>query len=159
MRTALIAAILALAQSASFASNPKASSASQPLTYQNIVKHLTATGLRATEVQKRCTVFFDGEWKNADIYNYAVILVENSDEDVQISFYLTDAHEMNWITEFLDAPFFTAAETQKLFGLVNGHGSTDRAIIGRYRVEFHHWRPKHADIFVFSFTPVPKGQR
>jgi hypothetical protein len=68
----------------------------QPFTYGNVVAHLKAAGLRATEVQKRCTIFFEGEWTNANIYNYCVIMVENSDEDVQVTFYLTDAHEMNW---------------------------------------------------------------
>lgn len=126
----------------------------QPLTYSNIVSHFKNAGLRTTEVQKRCTIFFEGEWKTADVYNYLVIIVENSDEDVQVTFYFTDAHEMNWVTEFLDAPFFTNAETQKLFSLINGHAPKQIENIGRYRVEFHHWKPKHADILVFSFTPA-----
>ena len=125
----------------------------QPLTYANIVKHFKDSGLRATEVQKRCTIFFEGEWKHADQYNYCLIIVENSDEDVQVTFYLTDAHEMNWVTEFLDAPFMAKNETQELFTLVNGHKPNQTARMGRYRVEFHHWEPKHAEIFVFSFTP------
>lgn len=82
----------------------------QPLTYANVVSHFKAAHLRTTEFQKRCTIFFEGEWKNRDIYNYGLIVVENSDEDVQVTFYLTDAHEMNWITEFLDAPYFTKSE-------------------------------------------------
>ena len=125
--------------------------ATKALTYDNIVSHLKDAGLRTTEVQKRCSIFFEGEWKNANVYNYALIIVENSDEDVQITFYVTDAHEMNWLTEFLDAPFFAESETQQLFALVNAHAPTQRSNIGRYQVEFHHWEPKHADIFVFSF--------
>ena len=101
-------------------------------------------------------IFFEGEWKHADIYNYCLIIIENSDEDVQVTFYLTDAHEMNWITEFVDAPFFTKPETLKLLALVNGHASKEVKSIGRHRVEFHHWEPKHAEIFVFSFTPATK---
>jgi hypothetical protein len=126
----------------------------QQLTYANVVSHFKGAHLRTTEVQKRCTIFFEGEWKNADIYNYGLIIVENSDEDVQVTFYLTDAHEMNWVTEFLDAPFFTRTETEKLFGLTNAHADSRSEKVGRYRVEFHHWRPRHADIFVFSFTPT-----
>ena len=126
----------------------------QPLTYANVVAHFKAAHLRTTEVQKRCTIFFEGEWKNADIYNYGLIIVENSDEDVQVTFYLTDAHEMNWNTEFLDAPFFMRTETEKLFGLTSAHADSRTEKVGRYRVEFHHWRPRHADIFVFSFTPT-----
>jgi hypothetical protein len=128
--------------------------AAQRLTYANVVSHFKGAGLRVTEVQKRCTIFFEGEWKNANIYNYCLIIVENSDEDIQVTFYLTDAHEMNWITEFFDAPFFTRGETQKLFGLINAHKAKQVADIDRYRVEFHHFEPKHADLFVFSFTPA-----
>ena len=65
-----------------------------------------------TQLRLSCTIFFEGEWKNANIYNYGLIVVENSDEDVQVTFYLTDAHEMNWITEFADAPYFARSETE-----------------------------------------------
>ena len=126
----------------------------QPFTYANIVSEFKAAGLRATEVQKRCTIFFEGKWKNANTYDYCVIMVENSDEDVQVTFYLTDAHEMNWVTEFLDAPFFAQSETQKLFGLINSGHDIRRQRIGRFRVDFNRWQPRHAEILVFSFTPV-----
>ena len=125
----------------------------QPLTFANVVAHFKEAHLRTTEVQKRCTIFFEGEWKNANVYSYGLIIVENSDEDIQVTFYLTDAHEMNWVTEFLDAPFFARAETEKLFGLVNAHREVRGEKVGRYRVDFHHWLPRHAQIFVFSFTP------
>jgi hypothetical protein len=88
------------------------------LTYSSVVSFFKEARLRPIQVQKRCTVFFEGEFKNANAYNYCLIIVENSDEDVQVTFYLTDAHEMNWATEFLDAPFFAQTETQKLFGLL-----------------------------------------
>ncbi len=96
---------------------PKAPQATQALTYHNVVSHFSSRA-RTTEVQKRCTIFFEGEWTNSNVYAYALIIVENSDEDVQVTFYLTDAHEMNWVTECLDAPFFTKGETQNLFALV-----------------------------------------
>jgi hypothetical protein len=126
----------------------------KPLTYANVVSRFKEARLHPTEVQKRCTVFFEGEWKNTDIYSYCLIMVENSDEDIQVTFYFTDAHEMNWITEFLDAPFFARGESEKLFGLVSAHPENRREKIGRYRVDFHHWQPRHAEIFVFSFTPT-----
>ena len=126
----------------------------QPLTYANVVSFFKSAHLRTTEVQKRCTIFFEGEFKNANIYNYCLIIVENSDEDVQVTFYLTDAHEMNWITEFLDAPFFTQAETQKLFGLVNSERDARAEKVGRFSTDFHRWQPRHAQILVFSFTPL-----
>src|SRR6476659_3301245 len=125
----------------------------KPLTFQNVVSFFKQAHLRPTEVQKRCTIFFEGRWKNANVYNYCVILVENSDEDVQVTFYLTDAHEMNWVTELLDAPFFTRAETEKLFELMNSNRDVRGKTIGRFRVDFHRWEPRHAQILVFSFTP------
>jgi hypothetical protein len=125
----------------------------KPLTFENVVSFFKQAHLRPTEVQKRCTIFFEGEWKNADIYSYCIILVENSDEDIQVTFYLTDAHEMNWVTELLDAPFFTRAETGKLFALVNSDREVHGKTIGRFQVDFHRWQPRHAQILVFSFTP------
>lgn len=124
----------------------------QPFTYANIISHFKAARLRTTEVQKRCTIFFEGEWKNPDIYNYGLIIVENSDEDIQVTFYLTDAHEMNWLTEFVDAPYFSRSETEMLFDLMNAGREARGQRIGRFRVDFHRWQPRHAQIIVFSFT-------
>jgi hypothetical protein len=150
-------AVTALAGSA-FAVEPRKGKPgtvnAKPLTYVNVVSFFKSAQLRTTEVQKRCTIFFEGEWKNANIYSYCLIIVENSDEDVQITFYLTDAHEMNWVTEFADAPFFARDETEKLFGLVNSAHDVRGEKIGRYRVDFHRWQPRHAEILVFSFTPL-----
>jgi hypothetical protein len=128
------------------------SAITKPLTYTNVVSFFKEAHFRPTEVQKRCTVFFEGEWKDANSYNYCLIIVENSDEDVQVTFYLTDAHEMNWVTEFVDAPFFAPAETQKLFGLINSGHDARREKVGRFHVDFHRWEPRHAHILVFSFT-------
>jgi len=124
----------------------------KPLTYANVVSFFKEARLHPTEVQKRCTVFFEGEWKNANIYNYCLIIVENSDEDIQVTFYLTDAHEMNWVTEFVDASFFAQAETQKLFGFINSGHDVRGEKVGRFRVDFHRWEPRHAQILVFSFA-------
>lgn len=129
----------------------------QALTYANVVSHFKEAQFRATEVQPRCTVFFEGEWKNRNVYDYCLIIVENSDEDVQVTFYLTDAHEMNWVTEFLDAPFFTRGETNRLFELMHAGRDVRGKQIGRFRVEYHRWQPKHAEILVFSFTPVRRN--
>ena len=128
----------------------------QPLTYANVISYFKEARFRTTEVQKRCTILFEGEWKNANVYNYVLVIVENSDEDIQVTFYLTDAHEMNWVTEFLDSPFFVREETEKLFDLMNSPGDTRRKKLGRFRVDFHHWQPRHAQIIVFSFTPLQR---
>jgi hypothetical protein len=129
----------------------------QPLTYANVISFFKSAQFRPTEVQKRCNIFFEGEWKSANVYDYCVILVENSDQDIQVTFYLTDAHEMNWVTEFLDGPFFARDETEKLFGLVNSNQQVRGKTLGRFRVDFHHWQPRHAEIIVFSFTPLRKS--
>ena len=131
-----------------------ANSATTPLTFANAVAFFKAAKFRATEVQPRCAIFFEGEWKSANVYSYGVIMVENSDEDIQVTFYLTDAHEMNWVTEFLDSQFFNRNETKKLFQLLYARSDVRGQNVGRFRVDFHHWQPRHAQLLVFSFTPI-----
>lgn len=131
-----------------------ATSGTTPLTFANAISFFKAAKFRATEVQPRCAIFFEGEWKTPKIYNYCVIMVENSDQDIQVTFYLTDAHEMNWVTEFLDSEFFNRSETEKLFQIMNARSDVRGQQVGRYRVDFHHWQPRHADLLVFSFTPL-----
>lgn len=133
-------------------------STTTPLTFANAIAFFKAAKFRAIEVQPRCAIFFEGEWKNSNVYNYCVIMVENSDQDIQVTFYLTDAHEMNWVTEFLDSRFFTRNETEQLFGLMNAGKDVRGQNVGRFRVDFHHWQPRHANLLVFSFTPV-RGRR
>jgi hypothetical protein len=152
MLTILGAAALAGAALAAEPAKKSDAPVTKGLTYANVVSFFKEAKLRPIQVQKRCTVFFEGEFKNANAYNYCLIIVENSDEDVQVTFYLTDAHEMNWVTEFLDAPFFAQAETKKLFGLMNSGQSARGQNVDRYRVDFHRWEPRHAQILVFSFT-------
>jgi len=162
MRCWIIVLLSAVAFAAnSIAEAPKRTAdtaAVKPLTYANVVSFFKEADLHPTEVQKRCTIFFEGEWANANIYNYCLIIVENSDEDIQVTFYLTDAHEMNWVTEFLDSQFFAPGETKNLFGLMNSEHETRGKNIGRFRVDFHRWQPKHAEILVFSFTPMTRGR-
>lgn len=150
--TVLCAAVFAGAALAAEPVKKVDTATTKALTYANAVSFFKEAKFRPIQVQKRCTVFFEGEFKNANTYNYCLIIVENSDEDVQVTFYLTDAHEMNWVTEFLDAPFFAQAETKKLFDLMNSGRSVRRQNVGRYRVDFHRWEPRHAQILVFSFT-------
>src|SRR4029453_4734057 len=125
-----------------------------PLTFANAVSFFKGARFRATEVQPRCAIFFEGEWKSADVYNYGVIMVENSEKNIQGTFYLPHAHEMNWVTEFLDSQFFNRNETQKLFSLMNAGKEVRGQNFGRFRVDFHHWQPRHAQLLVFSFTPL-----
>jgi hypothetical protein len=156
---ALLATIALL--SAADAAQPRTTSRPAgitPFNYANVVSFPKSAELRVTEVQKRCTIFFEGQWRSADVYDYCLIIVENSDEDVQVTFYLTDAHEMNWVTEFLDGPFFTRSETKRLFSLVNSERDIRGEKVERFRVDFHRLQPRHAEILVFSFTPLrPRG--
>jgi hypothetical protein len=154
----IIAFVLLSFVSAGTAAAAKSANSTTPLTFANAVSFFKAAKFRATEVQPRCAIFFEGEWKNANVYNYCVIMVENSDEDIQVTFYLTDAHEMNWVTEFLDSQFFRRSETEKLFQIMNARKDVRGQNVGRFRVDFHHWQPRHAQLLVFSFTPV-RGPR
>ena len=110
--------------------------APRPLTFANVRSFFSETlRIRPTEVQKRCVIFYEGEWQNANTYNYCVIIVENSDEDLQVTFYLTDDREMNWVNEFLDSPFFTRSETENLFRLLNQKHQARGERVGRFRVD------------------------
>jgi len=164
MRRAIIAlTTLALAAGA-LAETPTKSrvqrTQTSPLTFKNVSSFFSDTlHIQPTEVQKRCVVFYEGEWKNANTYNYCVIIVENSDEDLQITYYITDDREMNWVTEFLDSPFFTREETENLFRLLYRKQHARGESIGRFRVDLSHWEPRHAEIIVLSFTPLRRTAR
>jgi len=130
------------------------------LTFGNVRHFFSDTlHLRPTEVQKRCVIFYEGEWVNADVYNYCVIIVENSDEDLQITFYLTDDREMNWVNEFIESQFFTRSETENLYRLLHREKNARGEKVGRFRVDLSHWEPRHAEIIVLSFTSLQKPAR
>jgi hypothetical protein len=129
--------------------------APRPLTFANVRSYFSDTlGFRPTEVQKRCVIFYEGEWVSAKVYNYCVIIVENSDEDLQVTFYITDDQEMNWVNEFLQSPFFTRNETENLYRLLHRERHARAEQVGRFRVDLRHWEPRHAEIIVLSFTPL-----
>ena len=131
-----------------------------PLTFAN-VRHFFADTMqiRPTEVQKRCLIFYEGEWANANIYNYCVIIVENSDEDLQLTFYITDDREMNWVSEFFESSFFTRNESENLYRLLHRGKHARGEKVGRFRVDLSHWVPRHAEIIVVSFTSLPRAAR
>jgi hypothetical protein len=128
--------------------------ATRPLTFENVISFFSDTlHIRPTEVQKRCVIFYEGEWKNAQTYNYCVIVVENSDEDLQVTYYITGDREMNWVTELMDSAFFTRAETEHLFQLLYQKRNPRGEKVGRFRVDVSRWEPRHAEIIVLGFTP------
>lgn len=126
---------------------------SESLSYENAVKFFRET-LREQplKVHKRCAVFFEGEYTNANIYSHSVIILENSDEDFEITFYISDDRGMFWVSEFLDSGFFDLKEKQALFKLTHGTSGNRTTHVGRYRVELTRAQPHHASIIVFSFT-------
>ncbi len=146
--------MLGLAPAMSGASSPSP----QPLTFANVRSFFSDTlHIRPTEVQKRCVIFYEGEWLNSRTYNYSVIIVENSDEDLQVTFYLTDDREMNWVHEFIDSAFFTRPEKESLFRLLYQKQNTRGERVGRFRVDVSHWEPRHAEIIVLGFNPLRHG--
>jgi len=135
------------------------SNEAKPLTFQNVRSFFSDTlRIRPKEVQKRCALFYKGEWKDANTYHYCVIVVENSDEDLQVTFYITDDREMNWVNEFLEGPFFNRNESERLYGLVHRERHARNEKVGRYRVDVSHWEPRHAQIIVLSFVGVQPGR-
>jgi hypothetical protein len=129
----------------------------QPFTFENVRSFFQdILRVRPTKVQKRCVIFYEGEFKNANTYDYCVIIVENSDEDLQVTFYITDDKEMNWVNEFIEGPFFTRAESEKVYGLLHREKHARGTTVGRFRVDVSHWEPRHAEIIVLSFTPLQR---
>lgn len=133
---------------------PRESRQLKPLTFTNAVAFFReALRRRPVKVDKRTAIFAEGEWKNANVYNHSVIVVENADEDVEITFIMTGDEGMNWVNEFIDSRFFSQAETEALFGLSNRGLGTRRANIGRFGVELSRWEPRHHEIVVISVQP------
>ena len=150
----IILALSACTMAATPTGSPGAKAGLTPLTFANVRHFFSDTmHVRPTEVQKRCVIFYEGEWVNANTYNYCVIIVENSDEDLQVTFYITDAREMSWVNEFIDSAFFTRGETENLYQLLYREKHARGEKVGRFRVDLNHWEPRHAQIIVVSFTP------
>jgi hypothetical protein len=125
----------------------------KPLTYANVVSHFKAAHLNVLEARKGFTAFLESESKNANIDAFCVVMVESTGEGIHVTFYMTDAHEMKCVTEFLDAPFFARAETGKLFDLISSGRNVRGKAIGRFRVDFHRWQAGRLTL-AFSFTPM-----
>ncbi len=158
LRALLLLGLTTMAAGA--ATRPTLVTPPRPLTFANVRAYFSDTlGFRPTEVQKRCVIFYEGEWVSPKVYNYCVIIVENSDKDLQVTFYITDDHEMNWVHEFLQSPFFTRSESENLYRLLNRgrHAKAER--VGRFRVDLNHWEPRHAEIIAVSFTPLRAAAR
>jgi hypothetical protein len=63
---------------------------------------------------------------------------------------------MNWVTELMDSAFFTRAETEHLFRLLDRKRNTPGEKVGRFRIDVSRWAPRHAEIIVLA---SPRGAR
>lgn len=129
-------------------------SGSRPLTFANSVAFFReALGRSPMKTDARLAIFAEGEWKNPNVYNHSIILLENADEDLQITFVMTGDEGMNWVNEFFDSQFFERSETEALFALLNRGLGQRKENIGRFRVELSRFQPRHHEILVLSLTP------
>jgi hypothetical protein len=87
------------------------------------------------------------------MYNHSLIMVENEDEDVEVTFVMTGDEGMNWVNEFFDSPFFERGETERFFQMLGSARGTKRANVGRFAIELSRWQPRHHEIVVISLTP------
>jgi hypothetical protein len=150
---ALVTIVLLVISTSSYSATASNHSTLEPLNYEHAVKFFRETlKERPLKVHQRCAVFFEGEYTNANIYSHSVIIIENSDEDFEITFYISDDRGMFWVSEFLDSSFFDNREKQSLFQLTHGTSGNRTTRVGRYRVELTRAEPHHAKIIVFSFT-------
>ena len=126
----------------------------RPLTFANTVAFFhEALGRAPLKSDARTAVFYESEWKNRDTYNQSLILIENADEDIEITFIMSGDEGMNWVNEFFDSAFFERAETESLFQLLNSVKGTRKANLGHFAIEISRWQPHHHEIVVLSLTP------
>jgi hypothetical protein len=130
---------------------------SLPLNFNNSVAFFKETlGKQPPEVHKRCVVFFEGEWATRTRYRHSVITVEESDEDLAITFCITDDRGADWIHRFVRGPFFTPAETNELSGMLAHGDHRQSSRIGRFDVEIAHMAARRTEVVVLSFQTSGK---
>ena len=146
--------IFALQHVAAAPKEPREVARQKPLTFTNAISFFREALRRPPmKVDQRTAIFAEGERKNANIYNHSAIIVENADDDVEITYVMSGDEGMNWVNEFFDSHFFVKSETAALFALLNSGPGTQKANVGRFRVELSHWEPRHHVIVVFSLRP------
>ena len=153
--TCAVAVIMLFAlQDVMAAPKPRDVARQKPLTFTNAISFFReALGRPPLKVDQRTAIFAEGEWKNANIYNHSAIIVENADDDVEITYVMSGDEGMNWVNEFFDSHFFDQRETESLFALLNRGPGTHKANVGRFRVELSRWEPRHHVIVVLSLRP------
>jgi hypothetical protein len=159
LRTFGTAFICALALSLGSGSVPAAEKRPQslPLNFNNSVAFFKETlGKQPPEVHKRCVVFYEGEWATRTRYRHSVITVEESDEDLAITFCITDDRGADWINRFVRGPFFTVAETNELSGMLAHQDHRQSGRVGRFDVEVAHIVARRTEVVVLSFQTAGK---
>jgi hypothetical protein len=131
---------------------------SLPLNFYNAVAFFKETlGKQPPEVHKRCVVFYEGEWATRTRYRHSVITVEESDEDLAITFCITDDRGGDWINRFVRGPFFTLAETNELSGMLAHQDHRQSGRVGRFDVEVVHVVARRTRVVVLSFQTAGKS--
>ena len=127
-----------------------------PLTLSTCVAFFKETlGKRPTEVHKDCVVFYEGEWATRSRYRHSVITVDQSDDDLAITFCITDDRGANWIERFIRGPFFAEVESRRLAGLLEFAGNNS-ARVGRFDVKMFKAVVRHTEVVVLSFRNAEK---
>jgi hypothetical protein len=130
---------------------------SLPLNFNNAVAFFKETlGKQPPEVHKRCVVFYEGEWATRTRYRHSVITVEESEEDLAITFCITDDRGADWIKRFVHGPFFTDAETNELIGMLAHRDHRQSGQVGRFDVEAAHLVARRTEVVVLSFQTAGK---
>jgi hypothetical protein len=130
---------------------------SLPLNFNNSVAFFKETlGKQPPEVHKRCVVFYEGEWATPTRYRHSVITVEESDEDLAITFCITDDRGADWINRFVRGPFFTVAETNELSWMLAHRDHRQSGQVGRFDVEVAHIVARRTEVVVLSFQTAGK---
>lgn len=127
------------------------------LNFINAVAFFKETlGKQPPEVHKRCVVFYEGEWATRTRYRHSVITVEESEEDLAITFCITDDRGADWINRFVSGPFFTTAETNELSGMLAHRDHRQSGRVGRFDVEIAHMGARRTEVVVLSFQATGK---
>ena len=130
---------------------------SLPLNFYNAVAFFKEMlGKQPPEVHKRCVVFYEGEWATRTRYRHSVITVEESDEDLAITFCTTDDRGADWINRFIRGPFFTPAETNELSGMLAQQDHRQSGRVGRFEMEVAHLAARRNIVVVLSFQTAGK---
>jgi hypothetical protein len=130
---------------------------SLPLNFNNSVAFFKETlGKQPSEVHKRCVVFYEGEWATRARYRHSVITVEESDEDLAITFCITDDRGADWLNRFVRGSFFTVAETNELSGMLAHRDHRESGQVGRFDVEAAHMVARRTEVMVLSFQTAGK---